>query len=82
MGYLKDFPYTSMYDSNLREMLDYVKKLESEYNAILKEIQDELGDKITQYITEHFNDYMLDVSYIPETETIVLKLADLSESEG
>lgn len=81
MGYLKDFPYTSMYDSNLREMLDYVKKLESEYNAILKEIQDELGDKITQYITEHFNDYMLDVSYIPETETIVLKLADLSESE-
>lgn len=82
MGYLKDFPYSSMYDSNLREMLAFVKKLEGEYYEILDQIKNELGNKITEYIKEHFNDYMLDVSYIPETETIVLKLADLSESEG
>lgn len=82
MGYLKDFPYSGMYDSNLREMLAFVKKLESEYSEILDQIKNELGNKITEYIKEHFNDYMLDVAYIPDTETIVLKLADLSESEG
>lgn len=81
MGYLRDFPYTSMYDSNLREMLAFVKKLESEYSEILEQIGGKLGDKITEYIKEHFNDYMLDVAYIPETETIVLKLGELKKEE-
>ena len=81
MGYLKDFPFSSMYDSNLRELLAYVKKLEAEYNEILKQIGGELGDKITEYIKEHFNDYMLDVAYIPETETIVLKLAEVKKGD-
>ena len=81
MGYLIDFPYTSMYDSNLREMLAFVKKLESEYSEILEQIGGKLGDKITEYIKEHFNDYMLDVAYIPETETIVLKLGELKKEE-
>ena len=49
-----------------------ISKIAAKVNQIIGLINNDLDETIEQYINEHFNELMINATYIAETETIVL----------
>lgn len=60
-----------VFDDSL-SYLECVSKIAAKVNQIIGLINNDLDETIEQYINEHFNELMINATYVAETETIVL----------
>ena len=77
IGCLAEFPFLDYtFDSNTE--WEFLQKLGEKINEVVDFINDVLDQKINDYITQRFNDMMINAMYEQDTETLVLYLDDTS----
>jgi hypothetical protein len=64
---IPDFPYSDANQLNLDWILGQIKTMTNWIN-------DKASEEIQNFINQKFNDIMMDATYKPETETLVLSL--------
>lgn len=67
--HLPGFPYSNFHQLNLDWVLNEMKR-------VTDWIDNTATEDIQNIINQKFNDLMLDATYIPDTETLVLSLKD------
>lgn len=77
MGYMNEFPHSTMFDSDLRQILEMyvsVKNLPAEWAEFKKETIARIDEEVQKYLDINLeallDEFVYDVSYNAETETI------------
>lgn len=72
--HIPGFPYSNFHQLNLDWVLNEMKR-------VTDWIDNTASEDIQNIINQKFNDLMLDATYVPETETLVLALKEKEEVE-
>lgn len=69
MAYYNEAPHTRNYDDDLRELIEYYKKMNDSYKVLINTIDMYIND----LIDNRFNTLMINAIYDAETETITFQ---------